>query len=516
MNNAIEAAKQPVNVLGINLRHGRDAARAANTLARHKVIAGGADVQNVYNGLVSSKGSGGTMCASGSSETKTSSKYQKLVGASKAANSKKIVKKAQQGAQIAALVKKPIEMAPPASVALAAPTLTSTGGLPREIAAKQYAPLDVNEQQYWNNFVGYVDKAGYKGNPDLDVRDKGLSKQLFDKYSQENNLNLNYDEFIPRLQTHIKSQRDKVIEAARQGRAQIPGMVEYFDRAKPVDIGDAELERQFMSGLSKIDGWAGSKTTSYRFPTLDKPEFKGQHPGESVRDQDKREANYNMVGKHQAGAKIEKVDSKEREFLQWYEQVSKHKGLDPNPDPKKHFYDYRLFFEKEPELAKKLLTDDPEAHFTDIGKLPGHPTFSDESYYFNEENKNQAGRWEGEEYIPYDSTKVKTHQEGGTINVIVDGALHARKHELKEMQDFIDAEITLKGVPVITKAEGGGITQHAEVEVNELILRLEVTKKLEELLEEGTDEAAIEAGRLLAKEIVKNTKDSKSKILKTA
>jgi len=356
------------------------------------------------NTAVASRSKGGTMCASGSNGTKTASKYQKLIGVSKAIKGKKIVKKAQQGAQIAALVKKPIETTPPPAVA-AAPTLTSAGGLPRDIAVKQYAPLNVNEQQAWNGFVGYVDKAGYKGNPDLDVRDKGLSKQLFDNYSTENNLQLNYDEFIPRLQTHIKSQRDNVIAEARKGKAQIPGMVEYFDRAKAVDIGDEELEKQFMSGLSKIDGWAGSKTTSYKFPSLTKPEWKGLHPGESVRDQDRYEANYNMVGKH---------------------------------------------------------------------------------------------------------------EEGGSINVIVDGALHARKHELKDLQDFIDAEITLKGVPVVTKSEGGEIKQHAEVEVDELILRLEVTKKLEALMKEGTEKAEIEAGKLLAKEIVKNTKDSKSKILKTA
>jgi hypothetical protein len=41
-----------------------------------------------------------------------------------------------------------------------------------------------------------------------------------------------------------------------------------------------------------------------------------------------------------------------------------------------------------------------------------------------------------------------------------------------------------------------------------------VTKKLEELYKEGTDEAAIEAGKLLVKEILFNTDDRTNLISK--
>ena len=51
------------------------------------------------------------------------------------------------------------------------------------------------------------------------------------------------------------------------------------------------------------------------------------------------------------------------------------------------------------------------------------------------------------------------------------------------------------------------IAQLAEIERNEIIFRKSVTDKLEELFKEGTDEAAIEAGRLLVREILYNTKD---------
>lgn len=110
--------------------------------------------------------------------------------------------------------------------------------------------------------------------------------------------------------------------------------------------------------------------------------------------------------------------------------------------------------------------------------------------------------------------EIEMFKDGGAINVIVDGELHARKHKLKEIEELSNANITLKGVPVITMEEGGEITQHAEVEKDELILHHGLTKKLEDLIEEDDDEAAIQAGRIFAKELVRNTRDSKSKLLK--
>lgn len=113
--------------------------------------------------------------------------------------------------------------------------------------------------------------------------------------------------------------------------------------------------------------------------------------------------------------------------------------------------------------------------------------------------------------------KIEAFKKGGSLspkNVIVSGALHAHKHNLKDIAGFDGAEITLKGVPVVTFEEGGSVTQHAEVEREEIIFHLELTEKLEELAKLGTDEAKIEAGKLLVKEILSNTKDSDTKILK--
>lgn len=89
-------------------------------------------------------------------------------------------------------------------------------------------------------------------------------------------------------------------------------------------------------------------------------------------------------------------------------------------------------------------------------------------------------------------------EETNQKNLIPEGALHKNKHHMEHTEG-----LTQKGIPVIDN-EG---EQQAEIELDEIIFTLEVTKKLEELYKEGTDEAAIEAGKLLVKEILFNTDD---------
>ena len=118
--------------------------------------------------------------------------------------------------------------------------------------------------------------------------------------------------------------------------------------------------------------------------------------------------------------------------------------------------------------------------------------------------------------------KVNRLQKGGKVNVIPDGALHARKHNLD-----LD-NITNKGIPVVSGdilentdgtlelQKGGEITQHAEIEKEEIIFHKELTKKIESLYEKyklGDKEAAIEAGKILVYEILENTIDNTEKLL---
>ena len=132
---------------------------------------------------------------------------------------------------------------------------------------------------------------------------------------------------------------------------------------------------------------------------------------------------------------------------------------------------------------------------------------------FTEETTIELTVEETEEEPEEESTdEIPEFKEGGSVNVIPEGALHARKHHM-EMDG-----ITKKGIPVV---DNNG-TQQAEIENSELIIRLEVTQEIERLYkiyysEESSkkekDEVALEAGKLLVNEILYNTIDNTNKLL---
>ena len=105
------------------------------------------------------------------------------------------------------------------------------------------------------------------------------------------------------------------------------------------------------------------------------------------------------------------------------------------------------------------------------------------------------------------SKKESELEETNQKNIIPEGALHAHKHHMENADN-----LTKKGIPVVDN-EG---EQQAEIEKNEIIFTLEVTKRLEELYskyqdyeysQKEKDEVAIEAGKLLVEEILFNTDD---------
>ena len=104
--------------------------------------------------------------------------------------------------------------------------------------------------------------------------------------------------------------------------------------------------------------------------------------------------------------------------------------------------------------------------------------------------------------------QIEEFREGGKFNVIPEGALHARLHHMENSDN-----ITKKGIPVVSEKEGGELEQQAEIEREEIIFRLEVTQKLEQLAKENTNESAIEAGKLLVQEILYNTIDNTNNLL---
>ena len=111
---------------------------------------------------------------------------------------------------------------------------------------------------------------------------------------------------------------------------------------------------------------------------------------------------------------------------------------------------------------------------------------------------------------------ISKYQLGGKIidpskNIIPDGALHKNHNHLSEYNDELKDQITTKGIPVVSENADGTITQHAEVEVGEVIFNLANTKIIEEYWQQyketGDDSIAIECGKFLTRELLRNTVD---------
>lgn len=107
------------------------------------------------------------------------------------------------------------------------------------------------------------------------------------------------------------------------------------------------------------------------------------------------------------------------------------------------------------------------------------------------------------------NSKFGFFKQGGQMNLIPEGALHARKNNLEGAgEDF-----TAKGIPVMTT---DGKEQVAEIEHSEIILNKELTDfieenykkfKSDETSEKEKDELAIKVGKKLVKDILTNTDD---------
>ena len=147
-----------------------------------------------------------------------------------------------------------------------------------------------------------------------------------------------------------------------------------------------------------------------------------------------------------------------------------------------------------------------------------------------QQNRNRYGGITGQQFaigkkgmkmpgLDWARNLLTKFQKGGKLgtpgiesNVIVEGAYHAHKNHLDEVNPEL-SDMTPKGIPVATEDPDGVKTQVAEIEVGELILTKELTEKLEALYKDGSDEAAIQAGMLFAEEIIDNTVDNKGGVI---
>lgn len=118
---------------------------------------------------------------------------------------------------------------------------------------KEIRQLSQREMQEWNMFVDFVEEKGYQGAKELDVKGAKLAQKLFDEFKK--------------LNPHVKIDLSITasVQAAMQG---VKEMAQGFAKRK----GDQNANN-IMAGISKVDGWPGSKTTAYKFPGLEEQTY---------------------------------------------------------------------------------------------------------------------------------------------------------------------------------------------------------------------------------------------------
>ena len=311
--------------------------------------------------------------------------------------------------------------------------------------------------------------------------------------------------------------RDKansMIANARQQDNQIQGI-----------LNDAKNDFAVQNNMSEINGLRIQNVTSGGNQM-----FRAAKHGMKVSpSKEQIEKAKNVINKRGNKVTLDPFVSLE-DFIKWVDD----KGLNQNDD-----YDYVKFYGDTTEFNNWRNNSDKNKHFSDKYKKPNHITFSEESIYNDE--KTPGGKWykdsngkqhfkpsdwqrqqrsyeiykryfdENEPESILDWDEPQKFQNGGQMNVIPDGALHARLHHMEDVNPDLKGQITKKGIPVVSEGDGGEIEQQAEIERNELILAKDVTTAIEELWKkyetEHKDEYAIMAGQILAQQIMENTDD---------
>lgn len=107
----------------------------------------------------------------------------------------------------------------------------------------------------------------------------------------------------------------------------------------------------------------------------------------------------------------------------------------------------------------------------------------------------------------FKKSNVTKLQNGGSI-LIPEGALHKNKHHIEDVNPELAEDLTKKGIPVVVTDSEGNIEQVAEIESSEIIFEKSLTEKIEALWKDGSDEAAIEAGKLIVDTLFNNCDDN--------
>ena len=233
---------------------------------------------------------------------------------------------------------------------------------------------------------------------------------------------------------------------------------------------------------------------------------------------------------------LQEGGSVKKSFKEWFNSIPK--------DNRASGYDYKKAYEVLDWETLYNHTKDPEKYhlysvspiadeggnypFLKLGKIEDNPEIQGEfDWYNSEEGKEHRSKFDIKYikdryyYVPKKfKNGGKTQEEISEIeetnqkNVIPEGALHKNKHHMEHTEG-----LTQKGIPVVDN-DGN---QQAEIELNEIIFNLEVTKFMEEryhkyfnddMTQKEKDQLAIEVGELLVDQILNNTDDRTNLIAK--
>lgn len=127
---------------------------------------------------------------------------------------------------------------------------------------KKIEPLTLSQKISWNNFLRFLYKRGYYGNPLLDERDKDLGHSLMEEYNRLNPKDtLDYNTIIPSVQqSFINIQDGKGFNGNEDSSF-------YSPLIKDVILRNGRK-------LSPVDGWLGSLTSTQAFPDAISPDGK--------------------------------------------------------------------------------------------------------------------------------------------------------------------------------------------------------------------------------------------------
>lgn len=120
---------------------------------------------------------------------------------------------------------------------------------PQQQPTNPVPPLTNQQKTDWNSFLDFVDKEGFKGNTLLDDKDKQMGQYLMQKYRTLNPKSTITYQDVPRVQSELQQYRTDALKQIHSGQAQAP-----------------MKDEEFMAGLSPVDGWLGSQTSSHKFP----------------------------------------------------------------------------------------------------------------------------------------------------------------------------------------------------------------------------------------------------------